>query len=288
MINIFKDKVFPITGDYNFHLQNENGYAVDFGCPVGTSIYAPVSGTLVKTPSWYGGPNHCQLVEKNGNTWVFEHCSEVIKLGWVNEGDLILKSGNLGNSTGPHLHFTAGSDKSQLDGWGTTKNSSILDYYLKNFNKIMSRGGASGGASAKTPKRDTKLVKFLGEVPLYYNGKEVAKTRSGWFGRIMRVDDGGYLIEFKGLLCYAKNGDINGPKCSLTNGEVRKATRCRTTGDLPLLGVDLKEKLKTANGWKFWLFRSEYNSNYYTVRLDNGQIYYLHKNYANGSRVFEV
>lgn len=286
MRNIFKDKVFPITAGYDFHIKNENGKAIDFGCFRGTKIYAPVSGFLKLTPSWYGGPYHCQIIEKNGNIWVFEHCQKVFKQGEVREGDLILESGALGNCFGDHLHFMAGYgwDKQNIDGWGTTSDSGLMDYYLKNCNKPE----VSKPTPQKTPKRDTKLVKFTGEIPLYYKGKQIGKTKNNWFGRILKMPDGGYLVEFKNLLCYAKNADINGPKCQLTNGDNKQATKCSISGDLPLLDVNRQEKLKTRAGWEFTCFRSEFWDRYYVVLLNNGEIYLCHSNYINGTRVKEI
>lgn len=93
-------------------IRRHNG--IDIGIPVGTPIYAPVSGTL-----------KCKFQDKKAGLYVtisageflfmFMHLSKSVlsknQSKFVKEGDLIGYSGgkvgdiNSGSSTGPHLHF---------------------------------------------------------------------------------------------------------------------------------------------------------------------------------------
>jgi len=80
---------------------------LDFSCPVGTSIYAADNGTVVYS-GWDGGYGyHVKIDHGNGVVTCYAHNSQlIVPVGaYVNKGDVISKSGNTGNSTGPHLHF---------------------------------------------------------------------------------------------------------------------------------------------------------------------------------------
>ncbi len=81
---------------------------IDLAVPLGSTIYAADSGTVVFAgwnPVGYGN----LVVLDHGNGWrtYYAHLSEVdVACGdWVPRGSIIAKSGSTGNSTGPHLHF---------------------------------------------------------------------------------------------------------------------------------------------------------------------------------------
>lgn len=79
---------------------------VDFAVPVGTPVYAVADGKI-ENANW-GKSYGTQAVQSvNGGFVIYAHLSSlVVKPGQaVKRGDLIGKSGNTGNSTGPHLHF---------------------------------------------------------------------------------------------------------------------------------------------------------------------------------------
>lgn len=97
-------------GKTSFH----NG--VDFAAAVGTSVMAAADGKIIAigNNSRYAYGRYIAVDHGNGLVTMYGHLSSVTKkLGdKVNRGDTIAKSGNTGNSTGPHVHFTVFSAKS--------------------------------------------------------------------------------------------------------------------------------------------------------------------------------
>lgn len=99
----------PISG--GVRTQGIHGYnAIDIGVPVGTSIYAAASGTVIisKADGWNGGyGGYIVIKHDNGTQTLYAHNSrnDVIVGQRVNQGEVIGAVGNTGRSTGPHLHF---------------------------------------------------------------------------------------------------------------------------------------------------------------------------------------
>jgi murein DD-endopeptidase MepM/ murein hydrolase activator NlpD len=105
---------------------------VDYAVPVGTEVLAVADGKIEKA-SW-GASYGTQLVQKvDGGWFIYAHLSKaLVKPGdKVSEGQVIAKSGNTGNSTGPHLHaelrdnirWSAGKDLDPAKLIGTKKAS---------------------------------------------------------------------------------------------------------------------------------------------------------------------
>lgn len=90
-------------------IHGHNG--VDFGAPIGTSVYAAMGGvvTLTRTDGgWNGGyGNYIVIKHPNGVQTLYAHLDSVSvdKGETVDRGQVIGRSGNTGKSTGPHLHF---------------------------------------------------------------------------------------------------------------------------------------------------------------------------------------
>ena len=83
--------------------------AVDFGVSTGTPVYAAADGIVV-TSTWGGSDSYgyyIKIKHYNGLYTLYAHGSSLkVSVGQeVKQGDLIMLSGNTGNSTGPHLHF---------------------------------------------------------------------------------------------------------------------------------------------------------------------------------------
>jgi murein DD-endopeptidase MepM/ murein hydrolase activator NlpD len=87
---------------------------VDMGTPRGTTIHAPLSGTVRATgntdlvPGCYSWGKWTLIDHANGLSTLYAH-QDVISVTpgqKVSTGDIIGYTGNTGFSTGPHLHFT--------------------------------------------------------------------------------------------------------------------------------------------------------------------------------------
>ncbi|RAU48603.1 MULTISPECIES: M23 family metallopeptidase [unclassified Pseudomonas] len=102
------------NGAYS-HVGAKSRYAIDIAMPEGTPIIAARSGTVIKTENNQSGRgvnpsgNFVRILHDDGTMGVYLH----LKQGSVSvkEGDRVVvgtplgRSGNTGNSTGPHLHF---------------------------------------------------------------------------------------------------------------------------------------------------------------------------------------
>jgi murein DD-endopeptidase MepM/ murein hydrolase activator NlpD len=79
---------------------------IDIAVPVGTEVIAVADGKI--EPANWGKAYGTQAVQKVAGGWVIHaHLSHLdVKAGdHVTKGQKIGKSGNTGNSSGPHLHF---------------------------------------------------------------------------------------------------------------------------------------------------------------------------------------
>jgi len=105
---------------------------VDYAVPVGTDVLAVADG-VIENANW-GKSYGVQLVQKlDGGWFIYAHLSQaLVKPGdKVVAGQVIAKSGNTGNSTGPHLHaelrskahWSSGTDLDPAHLIGTKKTS---------------------------------------------------------------------------------------------------------------------------------------------------------------------
>jgi murein DD-endopeptidase MepM/ murein hydrolase activator NlpD len=99
----------PIEGGYRSQgLHGTN--AVDLAVSLGTPIRASAAGTVIvsKTGGWHGGyGNYVIISHPNGTQTLYAHTQKnFVSVGdSVEQGQLIARVGNTGNSTGPHVHF---------------------------------------------------------------------------------------------------------------------------------------------------------------------------------------
>lgn len=101
----------PVDGEYSFHA------AVDIGVKKGTDVLAFGDGCVR-----YIGENdvfglYVKIDHDNGVSTFYAHCEELLvrKGQTLKCGDVIAKSGETGNATGPHLHFSIEKDGIRLD-----------------------------------------------------------------------------------------------------------------------------------------------------------------------------
>ncbi|MCM1467902.1 MAG: peptidoglycan DD-metalloendopeptidase family protein [Alistipes sp.] len=101
----------PIAGGYlTSHFgarwgRNHNG--VDWGVPTGTSVRASSAGVVIRS-GWFSTYGICvDIQHPNGTMTRYAHLSRtLVSVGQtVTQNQEIARSGNTGDSTGPHLHF---------------------------------------------------------------------------------------------------------------------------------------------------------------------------------------
>ncbi len=81
---------------------------IDIGIKTGTKVKAPADGTVTSVYSNSAGGNQVIIKHSNGFQTGYAHLSKsIVKKGdKVKRGQVIAYSGNTGNSTAPHLHFS--------------------------------------------------------------------------------------------------------------------------------------------------------------------------------------
>lgn len=99
----FGYRIHPLKGIKKFHA------GLDLRAKIGTKIYSPANGIVVKTRNYNnGGYGKMITIRHNyGFSTLYGHLNDI----YVKEGDIISKntiiglSGNTGSSNGPHLHY---------------------------------------------------------------------------------------------------------------------------------------------------------------------------------------
>jgi murein DD-endopeptidase MepM/ murein hydrolase activator NlpD len=104
-------RIHPVFGTENYH------DGIDIGVGMGTPVGAAANGKVIYT-GYYGGYGKTVKVDHGGGlvTWYCHLSSIEVSVGdQVKTGGLVAYSGNTGDSTGPHLHFTVLVDGSPVD-----------------------------------------------------------------------------------------------------------------------------------------------------------------------------
>ncbi|WP_267593262.1 M23 family metallopeptidase [Carbonactinospora thermoautotrophica] len=114
----------PISGDYVITATfGDSGSrwstvhkGLDFAVPSGTKVRAVADGTIIKAgwDHWWGW--HMVVRHKDGTESYYCHLSSFVRRrGPVKAGETIARSGNTGNSSGPHLHLEIHIDGNPVD-----------------------------------------------------------------------------------------------------------------------------------------------------------------------------
>lgn len=114
-----------ITSSFGYrNTSNDTHNAIDIRCKMGTPVLATKSGTVFKCVKTYGSDektsaggtaswgNYIILKHKDGTYSLYAHLSKGAPVSTgdaVTQGLIIAYSGDSGNSSGPHLHFSARS-----------------------------------------------------------------------------------------------------------------------------------------------------------------------------------
>jgi murein DD-endopeptidase MepM/ murein hydrolase activator NlpD len=80
---------------------------IDYAVNTGTGVRASRSGKVVYS-GWASGYGETIIIEhQKGIRTLYAHNSRLLAHSgeWVEQGEVIARSGNTGHSTGPHLHF---------------------------------------------------------------------------------------------------------------------------------------------------------------------------------------
>lgn len=106
----FGSRKHPVTGVVSFH----NG--IDLAAAVGTAVAAPADGLVHSIYSNTEGGNQMTIKHDNGFTTGYAHLSRyAVKAGdRVKSSQLVAYTGNTGQTTGPHLHFTLKDESGNL------------------------------------------------------------------------------------------------------------------------------------------------------------------------------
>ena len=103
------DGEFPVTQYFGEKITDPAGHTgIDYALYLGTPVLAAMNGKVIRVShlaTGYG--THVLLEHEGGLQTIYAHLSSVnVSIGTsVSEGQEIGRSGNTGNSTGPHLHF---------------------------------------------------------------------------------------------------------------------------------------------------------------------------------------
>ncbi|MGA9381737.1 MAG: M23 family metallopeptidase [Phormidium sp.] len=136
--SMFGWRMHPITGEKGFHA------GTDIGAPMGTPVLAAHAGR-VALADFLGGYGLAVVLRHNQDAQEtrYGHLSEVaVKPGdWVEQGTVIGRVGDSGNTNGPHLHFEVREQTPQ--GWVAKDPGVQLEYSLARLVRAFQSGQAT-------------------------------------------------------------------------------------------------------------------------------------------------
>lgn len=106
--------------------------ALDYGVPVGTEVYAAAEGVVLAAGWSNGGLGYYTCIQHSGGLRTYYghgNGTYYVKPGdVVKKGQLIMLSGNTGNSSGPHLHFEVRVSPYNWSYWGNDSRRDPRNY----------------------------------------------------------------------------------------------------------------------------------------------------------------
>ena len=123
---VFKNMFRPVAGRvtslygmriHPIHQVDKMHYGIDLAGAIGDPVYAANEGTITFARAQRGYGNLILIEHRNGITTAYGHLSEILVTegAKVKRGDTIAAVGNLGVSTGPHLHFEVRKNNKPVD-----------------------------------------------------------------------------------------------------------------------------------------------------------------------------
>lgn len=142
-------------------------YGIDFSCSEGTPVYAPCDGIcyLRDQGERKGFGRYIRLHTPTHHLYM-AHLSQYLVSDEqsVQGGQLIGRSGNTGNSTGPHLHFEVRSLAGSSHKYGAVDPKSWLQEQQKGtMMKSQSFGGVHLGNEGGVTEADWKFIRLIGD-----------------------------------------------------------------------------------------------------------------------------
>ena len=129
----FGPRMHPIFERVVFH------EGVDFGCPVGTPVFAAADGIVSIAGPVSGYGNYLRISHGPHMFTAYGHLSAfsptTVVGARVVQGQVVAFTGNTGNSTGPHLHFEIRIDGKAVDPltFETTQTRALAAQQLQGF-----------------------------------------------------------------------------------------------------------------------------------------------------------
>jgi hypothetical protein len=145
----------------------------DYPCPIGTPVVAALDGVVYSDNPGQAYGKTVQIDHGNGYQTLYGHLSEVVVKNGdvVKKGQLIGKSGDTGNVSGPHLHFEVRRGKNNPVNPAELKKAGG-DAMPDSLAALVGQGGLNVGVSGVDSK-EVKLSSLVG------SGNTLSLLRSG-------------------------------------------------------------------------------------------------------------
>jgi murein DD-endopeptidase MepM/ murein hydrolase activator NlpD len=156
----------PKAGASTFH----NG--LDLAVPLNSNVFSPMDGVVKSIYTDGHGGNQLIIQHADGSSSGYAHLNSYkIKVGdHVNKGQVIALSGNTGNSTGPHLHFT----------WHGADGNTIDPRNIFNFDLGTKTGNTVGGGGKQTSfSHNNPMNIHYGDFAAKYGAKSGSNDAGG-------------------------------------------------------------------------------------------------------------